>query len=46
MTVPNMGKLLKCLLGELKIEFGKGFDVRNLRNMRPFYLTSPIRNTL
>lgn len=27
-------------------EFGKGFDVRNLRNMRQFYLVFPIRNAV
>ena len=26
--------------------FGKGFDIRNLRNMRSFYLAFPIRNAL
>lgn len=27
-------------------EFGKGFDITNLRNMRRFYQTFPIRETL
>lgn len=27
-------------------EFGKGFDARNLRNMRSFYLKFPIRNAV
>lgn len=30
----------------MSAEFGKGFDVQNLRNMRQFYLAFPIRNTL
>ena len=34
---------LSASLGE---EFGKGFDVTNLRNMRRLYLTFPIRETL
>lgn len=33
--------LLKQLSGELSIEFGKGFDTSNLRNMRSFYLCFP-----
>lgn len=38
--------VLKALSISLTKEFGKGFDVRNLRNMRGFYLTFPIRNAL
>jgi DUF1016 N-terminal domain len=33
--------LLKELSGRLTSEFGKGFDARNLRNMRQFYLLFP-----
>lgn len=39
-------KLLKYLSEQLTKEFGAGFDERNLRKMRQFYLTFPIRNTL
>lgn len=38
--------LLQFLSDKLTVEFGKGFDVRNLRNMRQFYMTFPIRNAL
>ncbi len=38
--------VLQNLATELTKEFGKGFDVRNLRNMRKFYLEFPNRNTL
>ena len=38
--------LLKFISDKLTAEFGKGFTVRNLRNMRQFYLTFPIRHTL
>ena len=31
---------------ELSTEFGKGFDERELRRIRQFYLTFPIRDTL
>ncbi|MDP3561372.1 MAG: PDDEXK nuclease domain-containing protein [Legionellaceae bacterium] len=37
---------LKLLAEQLKTEFGKGFDERNLRNMRAFYNTYPIWNTV
>ena len=37
---------LQGLSAQLKKEFGRGFDVRNLRNMRAFYLTFPKRNAL
>lgn len=46
-TRANYGKgLLKGLAKELKEEFGKGFDERELRRIRQFYLTFPIRDTL
>jgi hypothetical protein len=32
---------LSQLSSRLQSEFGKGFDVGNLRNMRQFYLTFP-----
>ena len=38
--------LLQYLSIELTKEFGKGFDERNLRKMRQFYLTFPIRDSL
>jgi len=38
--------LLQYLSTELTAEFGKGFSVRNLRNMRNFYIAYPIRQTL
>lgn len=38
--------LLKYLSEKLTSEFGKGFTERNLRYMRQFYQTFPIRNTL
>ncbi|TAL65059.1 MAG: DUF1016 domain-containing protein [Legionella sp.] len=37
---------LKSLSNQLQTEFGKGFDERNLRNMRAFYITFPIWNTV
>lgn len=37
---------LKQLSERLQAEFGKGFDVTNLRNMRRFYQAFPIRETL
>lgn len=46
----NRGKygtgLLKYISENLTKEFGKGFNEGNLRNMRQFYLSFPIRNTL
>jgi hypothetical protein len=36
-------KVLEALSERLSGEFGKGFDVRNLRNMRSFYLAYPNR---
>jgi predicted nuclease of restriction endonuclease-like (RecB) superfamily len=38
--------LLADLSKKLSTEFGKGFTERNLRNMRSFFLTYPIRNAL
>ncbi len=38
--------VLQNVSERLTAMFGKGFDVRNLRNMRQFYLTFPKRNTL
>ncbi|WP_386695631.1 YhcG family protein [Lonepinella sp. MS14435] len=38
--------VLKDLSERLTEMFGKGFDERNLRNMRQFYLAFPIWNTL
>ncbi|GHS85129.1 hypothetical protein AGMMS49957_00540 [Synergistales bacterium] len=38
--------LLRYLAEQLTAEFGKGFDVSNLRNMRQFYVKFPIRDTL
>ena len=37
---------LKYLSDKLTLEFGKGFTVANLRNMRQFYMKYPIRYTL
>ena len=38
--------LLTTLANSLTHEFGKGFDERNLRNMRAFFLNFPIWNAL
>jgi hypothetical protein len=38
--------VLKNLAQQLTLEFGKGFDERNLNNMRAFYLAFPIWNAL
>lgn len=38
--------VLKNLGSQLTIEFGKGFDERNLNNMRAFYKSFPIWNAL
>lgn len=44
---PEYGKaVLKRLSQRLSQDFGKGFDVRNLRYMRQFYLTFSNRNAL
>ena len=37
---------LSRLADKLTADFGKGFDVTNLRNMRRFYLAYPIRDAL
>lgn len=37
---------IKMLSSQLKKEFGKGFNERNLRNMRSFYLLYPIWQTV
>ena len=39
-------KLLDYLSEQLTKEFGKGFTIANLKNMRQFYRTFPIRQTL
>lgn len=39
-------RLLATLAEELGVEFGKGFDERNLRHMRAFYQTFPMWNAL
>ncbi len=39
-------RLLSYLSAQLTAEFGKGFSVANLRNMRQFYCMFPIRYTL
>jgi predicted nuclease of restriction endonuclease-like (RecB) superfamily len=38
--------VLEDLSNRLTADFGRGFDVRNLRYMRQFYLAFPIRNAL
>ncbi len=38
--------VLKNLSVQLTLEFGKGFDESNLRNIRQFYLAFPIRDAL
>lgn len=39
-------QLLQFLSEKLTAEFGKGFDVSNLRNMRRFYASFPIQDAL
>jgi len=39
-------KLILELSKQMTLDFGKGFDARNLRYMRKFYLLFPIWNTL
>lgn len=39
-------QILQYISEKLTVEFGKGFDVTNLRNMRRFYLMFPIRETV
>lgn len=38
--------ILKNLANQLTLEFGKGFDERNLNNMRAFYKAFPIWNAM
>jgi predicted nuclease of restriction endonuclease-like (RecB) superfamily len=38
--------VLKSLSEQLTKEYGKGFDITNLRNMRRFYLKFPIRDSV
>ena len=38
--------ILQQISNQLTEEFGKGFDVRNLRNMRSFYVAFPKWNAL
>jgi predicted nuclease of restriction endonuclease-like (RecB) superfamily len=38
--------VLKAVSAELTREFGKGFDITNLRHMRQFYLSFPIRDAV
>lgn len=38
--------VLKNLSKQLTLEFGKGFDESNLRNMRSFFIAFPIRDAL
>jgi hypothetical protein len=46
-TKAQYGKAtLKNLAQQLTLEFGKGFDERNLNNMRAFYQSFPIWNAL
>jgi len=39
-------KQLKHIAESLTIEFGKGFDITNLRKMRQFYIVFPIQGTV
>jgi len=39
-------ELLRELSADMTVRFGKGFSERNLRNMRAFYLSFPIRQTV
>jgi predicted nuclease of restriction endonuclease-like (RecB) superfamily len=39
-------RVLEGLAERLRAEFGKGYDPSNLRNMRAFFLTYPIRDAL
>ena len=39
-------KLIPRLAEQLSVEFGKGFSQANLKNMRQFYLTFPIRDAV
>ncbi len=39
-------RVLEGLADRLQAEFGKGYDASNLRNMRAFFVTYPIRDAL
>ena len=39
-------QVLQYISGRMTAEFGKGFDISNLRNMRRFYLAFPIQDAL
>jgi hypothetical protein len=39
-------RLIEEVSERLKLDFGKGFDRSNLRHMRAFFLTYPIRDAL
>ena len=39
-------RVLEGLAERLQVEFGKGYDPSNLRNMRAFFVTYPIRDAL
>jgi hypothetical protein len=39
-------RLLKRIADQLTMQFGKGFDERNLNNMRAFYQAFPIWNAV
>ncbi len=43
---PMAKQVLKQLSGQLTLEFGKGFDESNLKNMRIFYHAFPKRDAL
>lgn len=45
-TAEYGSRLLESLSEKMKQDFGKGFTVANLKNMRQFYLTFPIRYAL
>jgi hypothetical protein len=46
-TKAEYGKaVLKKLSQQLTLKFGKGFDERNLNNIRAFYLAFPIRDAV
>lgn len=38
--------LIECISKKLTDTFGKGFSIQNLRRMRQFYMTYPIRSTV
>ena len=45
-TAEYGSRLLKELSKQMTADFGKGFTMTNLKYMRQFYLTFPIRHTL